>query len=139
MYSSLESMKIIAPTLKREEEATEANIADIISQLVGRHDPFAILEKTELTYIQTLWTPEGFDLEYQERDLMHHYQIRPPIPQRDVISVFQVYLRGEEYWKSEFEFRLKNIATLRYKIGYYLGAFFGGFIRGFREAREKRN
>ena len=69
-------MKLIIPTLNREVDATPEIIAEMIPVLEGKDDPFAILEQSDLTYIQTLWTPNEYDIEYQEQNLMHHYKIK---------------------------------------------------------------
>ncbi len=131
-------MRLIAPTLDRDEEATPESIAEVIPLLEGKEDPFAILEQTNLTYTQVLSTPEGYDLEYQEQNVMNHYQIKAPIPEHKVIMVLQAYLAGDPDWKSGLEFDRKDIATIPTKIGFSLGAFVGGFIKGFKEAREKK-
>ena len=131
-------MKIKAPTLNRDNDATAAIIAEIIPQLVGQPDPFAILEQSEMTYIQALWTKNGFDIEYQERDLMHHYQITKLLPGEQVIAIFQEYLKYGTNWKPQFEFQRKNVATFQYKLGYHIGTFVGSFLKGLRESRAKK-
>lgn len=131
-------MQIIAPTLDREEEANEANVEEIISLLPEKSDPYAILSQSEFTYIQVLWTNDGFHLEYQENDLMHHFQLKNLLSQIQVISIFKKYLKGESSWKSELSFQKKDITSFRYKIGYHIGAFCGGFLKGFKEVRAKK-
>ena len=118
-------MKINCPTLNRYEEATLQTIADSIQKLEGKEDPFLILEKTELTYMQTLWTPDGFELEYQDGNVLEHYRVSELITQEDVIWALQSYLKGEPYWKSKFNFEKKEIATQSYKVGHKIGSIFG--------------
>jgi hypothetical protein len=132
-------MKIIAPTLNKELDATPEIIAEVIPLLNGKDNPFAILQQTELTYMQTLWTPNGYDIEYQEQNVMHHYQLKKLINEQKAISIFQSYLLGEDDWKLEFEFMKKNIANLPTKIGFFLGNILGSFFRGIKEGKEKRN
>jgi hypothetical protein len=122
-------MKINCPTLNRYEEATLQNIAESIYQLEGKEDPFLILEKNELTYMQTLWTPDGFDLEYQDGNILEHYRVSEFATQDDVIWALQNYLKGEPYWKAKFKFEKKEIATQSYKIGHKIGSLFGKLSR----------
>ena len=74
-------MIIHAPTLHREEEATAENIAEIVRRLPSKDKPFAILRKTNMTFIQILWTAEGYILTYQENDIHHIYRARELISQ----------------------------------------------------------
>jgi hypothetical protein len=129
-------MKLVAPTLGIEQSATESLIGNVVSELAGRQDPFAILEQDELTYMQVLWTADGYDLEYQERDVMHHFRLGRLVTASEATLALQNYLAGDETWKEGLKFLRKEIAGSRYKIGYAIGQFFGGITRGFREARD---
>jgi hypothetical protein len=126
-------MIIQAPTLHREEEATTENIAEIVRRLKGKDKPFALLRKTNMTFIQTLWTPEGYILAYQENDIHHIYRAKELVSQGDAIWALQSYLKGEEHWKSKFNFEHKTIDNPFVKISYQLGTIVGKiiqFIRG---------
>jgi hypothetical protein len=126
-------MIIQAPTLKREEEATAENIAEIVRLLKGKDKPFAILKKTNMTFIQILWTSEGYILAYQENDFQHIYRARELVSQADAIWALQSYLKGEERWKSRFDFEHKTIdnplVTMSYKLGTIAGKIIQ-FIKG---------
>ena len=122
-------MIIHAPTLKREEEATAENIAEIIRRIKGKDKPFAIWRKTNMTFIQTLWTPEGYILAYQENDFHHIYRARELVSQKDTIWALQSYLKGEEHWKSKFEFEHKTIDNPFVKVSYQLGTIVGKIIQ----------
>jgi hypothetical protein len=113
----LKEMKILCPTLNRDEIASEEAIAEIIPLLQNRPDPFIILEKDEMTYMQALWTEGGFDLEYQEGTIFEHYRLTELTNKEDAISALQSYLRGEWYWKTRFRFEKKEIATTGSKLG----------------------
>ena len=118
-------MKIICPTLDREETATADNIAEIVKQIENKENPFAILEKEDQLYMQTLWTPDGYDLEYQEGSVLEHYWLAEFTSQEDAIWALQTYLKGEPYWKTKFKFEKKNIATPSFKLGHMVGSFWG--------------
>ena len=125
-------MIIHAPTLKREEEATAENIAEIVRRLKGKDKPFAILKKTNTTFIQILWTAEGYILAYQENDIHHIYRAKELVSQQDTIWALQSYFKGEERWKSKFEFEHKTIDNPIVKISYTLGTIAGKIIQFFK-------
>jgi hypothetical protein len=122
-------MIIHAPTLHREEEATAENIAEIVRLLKGKDRPFAILKDTHMTFMQTLWTPGGYILVYQENDIQHIYRAREFVSQADVIWALQSYLKGEVRWKSKFEFEHKTIDNPLVTISYKLGTIAGKIIQ----------
>jgi hypothetical protein len=122
-------MIIQAPILHREEEATEENIAEIVRLLKGNDRSFAFLRQTNMTFIQTLWIPGGYILAYQENDIMHIYRAREFVSQEDAIWALQSYLKGEERWKSKFEFEHKTIDNPLVKISYQLGTIAGKIIQ----------
>ena len=125
-------MIIHAPTLQREEEATAESIAEIVRLLQGMDRHFAILRKTNMTFMQTLWIPEGYILAYQEHDIMHIYRATEFLSQADIIWAMQSYLQGEERWKSRFNFEHKKIDNPLVKISYKLGTIAGKFIQFFK-------
>jgi hypothetical protein len=129
-------MKLTAPSLGVKQPATESLIAKVVRELAGREDPFAILELDELTYMQVLWTPEGYDLEYQERNIMHHFRLARLVTAAEATLTLQNYLAGDQTWKERLEFVKKDVATWRYRIGYTIGQFVGGFRRGLRQVRD---
>jgi hypothetical protein len=81
--------------------ATAESIARIIHSLAGGSDPFAILGgRDEQTYMQTLWTPHGYQLEYQEGSTAQHYHCtREDLSAETIVEVFCDYLAGDIHWK----------------------------------------
>jgi hypothetical protein len=122
-------MIIQAPALHREEEATAENIAEIVRLLQGKDRSFAFVRQTNMTFIQTLWIPGGYILAYQENDIMHIYRAKEFVSQEDAIWALQSYLKGEERWKSKFEFEHKTIDNPLVKISYQLGTIAGKIIQ----------
>jgi len=107
------------------------NSAFVLPLLENKEDPFLILQKDDMTYIQTLWTPEGYDLEYQEGNIFEHYWLSELANKNDIIWALQNYLKYQPYWKTKFKFEKKDIATLSYKIGHKMGYFFGKITKLF--------
>jgi cyclopropane fatty-acyl-phospholipid synthase-like methyltransferase len=122
-------MIIQAPALHREEEATEENIAEIVRLLKGNDRSFAFVRQTNMTFIQTLWIPGGYILAYQENDIMHIYRAKEFVSQEDAIWALQSYLKGEEHWKSKFNFEHKTIDNPIVKMSYKLGTIAGKIIQ----------
>ena len=125
-------MIIQSPTLKREKEATAENIAEIVRRLKGKDKPFAILKKTNTTFIQILWTAEGYILAYQENDIHHIYRATEYLSQADATWALQSYLKGEERWKSKLEFEHKTIDNPLVTMSYTLGTIAGKIIQFFK-------
>jgi hypothetical protein len=97
MRLTLESGAII-------RNVTEQDIRDRIEG-----EEFAILAANEDTYLQCAERKEApyeYILEYQEGDLSQHYQAtNGGVPLERVIATFIKYLRGDQSWKSDFEWR----------------------------------
>lgn len=79
-------------------------------------DSFAILEQSDLTYLQTAREGDpdaavpAYVLEYQEGSLAAHYRaIDEAIPLERVIAVFQKYALADESWRNEFDWEKMNL------------------------------
>ena len=131
-------MKLISPTLNIEQEANEKLVQEVIEKLPDKDDPFAILAKTELSYIQTLWTKEGYIIEYQVESINNHYISVDYFSQTQVVQIFNQYLSSEDSWHQKYEFIKKDIGGFWGNIGFMVGNFFGSFVRGFKEARKNK-
>jgi hypothetical protein len=125
-------MKIISPTLNLEKEAPLDEVAGIIRELDGKADPFLILQHDDMTYMQTLWTPEGFCLEYQEGTTDRHYESKSLLDEETVISCLKAYLAGDSSWENITEFEQKVIRDIPFSLGRTIGRFIHGFILGLR-------
>jgi hypothetical protein len=73
-------------------------IPDILDVLVGRNDPFLVVERADQVYIQTLWTEDGFLLEYREGSEAEHYRASHRLSAADVAITIQGYLT-QGSWK----------------------------------------
>ncbi|MEE8250588.1 MAG: hypothetical protein V3R24_02515 [Gemmatimonadales bacterium] len=102
-------MKLLAPTLEIEAGATPVLINEVFRKLPGQQDPFAILSRDELIYMQAVWNRDGFCLEYQEGSIDRHYWTKENISVEDAIWAFQEYFAGRDGWPQQFEFEKKDI------------------------------
>ena len=84
------------------QNPSEADIrAAVLSMDPEKNDAFLILATGDLTYIQTSGDPKnGFQLEYQEGDIQHHYQARRDYSVEEIIRALVSYLSGGVEWKN---------------------------------------
>lgn len=76
----------------------------ILASLVGLADEFAILEQSEMTYMQTSGNvTDGFVIEYQEGSTDEHYKADEKVPLDKLVLAFQSYAAGTDAWRSMFE------------------------------------
>ena len=122
-------MTIESPHLQQPVEATAERIAEVIASLPQQKDGdrFVILTGSDpQAYIQTLSTPIGFHLEYQEGSIAQHYRCtREDLSADEVIEVFRNYLAGDIFWKRRFQFECRDLRTPSFRAGFRLGKFFG--------------
>jgi len=130
-------MKLEAPTLNVNEAARVESIARVIRELEGRENPYAILSANDLTYVQALWTGDGYVVEYQEGSIDRHFVLGVYLKSEEVEKIFGSFLSEDNDWKNEYRVWRKNIRGFWGNLGYQIGIFFGCFLRGFRETREK--
>ena len=131
-------MKLYAPTVNIDEEASNRLVESTINSLVGKNDPFVILSKEEMSYIQSLWTDNGFIVSFQNGGIDEHYEFNTYISRPQTIKLFQAYLANTDSWQGNFEYSKKSIGGFWYKLGEGLGRFFGNLVKGFNEAKNKR-
>jgi hypothetical protein len=118
-----------SPHLQQSVEATPDKIAEVIASLPQQKesDRFAILSgNDEQVYVQTLSTPQGFQLEYQDGSIAQHYHCtREDLSADEVIEVFRDYLGGDVFWKRRFQFECRDLTTQSFRAGFRIGEFFG--------------
>lgn len=87
------------------DKPTPEQIAEALSSLTTEGNSFAILERTDSTYLQTgLQTTGEYVVEYQDGSLDKHYEAITEDP-RQVVAAFQAYATGSDNWKREFEWQ----------------------------------
>ena len=82
--------------------------------MIGRIDPnednpFAILSRTEGTYLQTLRIDEGYLLEHQLVNVSSHYEVPAPVPGESVTEAMLSYLRGDYQWLEMFDWQKQEL------------------------------
>ena len=121
-------MKLFTPQRGEAETATRELIAEVIARLptYPAGDQFAILGPDDLTYIQTLLTPDGFVLQYQEGSIDRHFETtRGDLQAAEVIEAFGAYLDGNPGWRWPFEWWKVELRSGFYRLGFLVGRVLG--------------
>jgi hypothetical protein len=97
-------MKFISPVLKRSIKADKAKVAELLKQIKKTDDPFLIVEESEMTYMQVLWTSKGYIVEYQEGSIKKHFQSIEKVTMTEAKKSIELYLDGDLAWKDRIEY-----------------------------------
>ncbi|PQO25999.1 hypothetical protein C5Y96_21345 [Blastopirellula marina] len=81
-----------SPHLLKTIPAYPEIIPDILDILVGRQNPYLIVDRGNEFYIQTMWTEEGYLLEYRSGSEAEHYESPQPLKAAEVARIIQGYL-----------------------------------------------
>jgi len=93
---------------KKIQNPTEADIRQAISTLdTDKNSAFLILGTSNMTYIQSSGDKKvGFDLEYQDGDLKHHFRAkRDSFKAEEIIKAMTSYSAGTDEWKKISEWK----------------------------------
>ena len=121
-------MNVFAPHRGEPVAATRELIATVIAELplAPSGDQFAILGPNDMTYVQTLLTPDGFVLEYQEGTTEQHFEsTRGDLREAEVVEAMGAYLDGNPAWRWPFEWRQVEVRPAPYRMGLGLGRLLG--------------
>ena len=128
-------MNLSSYTLSIDEVASPKLIGEVIAQLPNREDPFAVLAIDKNTYMQCLWTEDGFVLEYQDGSIDRHYCSGDYLSSDTVNAAFVQYHNKENSWRTNIEFYRKNLRGFWGNLGYQIGYFIGSFTRGYKGSK----
>jgi hypothetical protein len=88
---------------KEPPEPSLPHIREAIEAFKGGPNSFAILARSEFTYMQCQSGNNiGYSLEYQEGSLEEHYKCKNDLTEEDVIEILQAYRNEDESWKTKF-------------------------------------
>ena len=130
-------MKITSPTLNIDENASDSIIQSIFSALPEKSDPYVILEVSDMSYLQSVWTENGFIVEFQIDSIDQHYIINNALTCDQVVQLFTLYFTSDDRWLGNYEYTRKNLRGFWGGLGYSIGNFVGSITRGFKEGSAK--
>ena len=126
-------MNLFAPHRGTPVSATHELIAEVIASLPAapNGEQFAILGPDDQTYIQTLLTPNGFVLQYQEGSAERHFEsTRTDLRETEVVEAFGAYLDGNVAWRWPIEWRQVEVRPESYRMGLWVGRLVGRLFGG---------
>ncbi len=93
---------------KRVQNPTEADIREAIwSMDTKKGGAFLVMELSKMTYIQASGDQRmGFEMEYQEADIQHHYRAKRRFTADEVVNALTFYAVGDDKWKGTAEWEL---------------------------------
>jgi hypothetical protein len=96
---------------KKIQNPTEADIRRAVFALdTEMNDAFLILGRTDVAYIQTSGDQKaGFELEYQEDDIKHHYRATRDLTADEIVKALVSYSIGSDDWKRLVEWELLEL------------------------------
>ena len=130
-------MKITSPTLNVDENASESIIQMVFSKLPEKSDPFVIMEAYEMCYIQSVWTEDGFIVEFQIDSIDQHFVLNNTLTNSQASQLFIQYFNKNDSWLKDYKYTRKNLRGFWGGLGYSIGNFIGNITRGFKEGRAK--
>jgi hypothetical protein len=104
-------MRLETATLKDVTDRSDEFIESTIRALPASREPFAILALSPETYIQTYWSQDGFELEYQEGTVERHYRVTRWVTQEETVDAFLRFARGDRSWITKATFERLDPAT----------------------------
>ena len=98
-------MELVVNGSVQDGRLTNEAIEAAIRSLASDGDSFAILAKSEMSYLQTSGSPKaGFVLEYQDGSIEEHYSCTAHELSADqVVVAFQRYFAGDNRWRTDMD------------------------------------
>ena len=98
-------MKLTTEGRIASANVTEEELLNAFQDDTGRSE-FIILTQSDQVFIQATGDyPGAFMMEYREGDNTHHFQCTQSVLKENVQSVFMKYLKEDNSWKTDFEWK----------------------------------
>lgn len=97
-----------SPWLLKDQPAYSQIIPDLLATLQKREDPYLVVESGDEKYIQTLWTKDGYLLEYRDGSPDSHFRASSYLDSAKVSKVICGYIDSKS-WNEEVEFQKVKI------------------------------
>jgi hypothetical protein len=112
-------MHLTTPHRNGPVDASRDAIAQILGDLPGKENPYLILSgDDEMTFMQTVWTPGGFVLEFQKGSVDQHYRCeRENLSAADVFETFIYYLTTNGSTPPSLSFRRIEVRSIWQRLG----------------------
>jgi hypothetical protein len=116
-------MKLIAPALSLDVEPALDDVKKALSDIQNvKEEPSVVLQRTEMTFLQTDYTPEGYRLKCQFESNDRRFTAKRTFTYDEIVHAFELYFKGDTAWKKGIEFELTNQSGhAAFKIGFLIG------------------
>jgi hypothetical protein len=116
-------MRLKAPALSLDFEPTLEDVKKALLDIQSvAQDPFVILRRTEMTYLQATYSPDGYRLECQFESADKHFKAKATFTHEAIVKVFELYFKADTSWKQGIEFETMNgQQPFIFKLGFFLG------------------
>lgn len=85
------------------------HVRECIEALNGNNDSFAILSRSEYTYVQCVGGKlQGYRVEFQDGSVNEHYYCTKNLKRKEVIKIFQNYREGNDIWRTDYDWEKDN-------------------------------
>jgi hypothetical protein len=86
-----------SPWLLQSIRAYPEILPDIIAVLPKRADPYLVITREGEHYMQTLWTEDGFILEFRDGNADSHFRSRKHLDAASVTRAIQAYIQNTQW------------------------------------------
>jgi len=86
-----------SPWLLQKMNARPEMISDIVAVLAKRQDPYLVVARSDEYYMQTLWTDQGYILEFREGNAASHYRGSALFDADTVASIIRRFVLKEPW------------------------------------------
>lgn len=116
-------MKLISTALSLDIEPTIDDIKKALSDIrTVEQDPFVILNRTEMTYLQAAYSNGSYVLECQYESTDKRFRAKGTFTHEAIEKAFELYFKGDTSWKQGIKFKLVNTKQpFIFKLGFFIG------------------
>ena len=97
-----------SPWLLQSIAAYPEIIPDILATLPNRENPYLIVSREDEHYMQTLWTADGFILEFRDGSAESHFRARDHLDATTAAHTIQSYIANDQ-WRNFAAFDLVTL------------------------------
>jgi hypothetical protein len=116
-------MNLLSPALSLDIQPTLEDVKKALLDIqTVKQDPLVILKRTEMTYLQTTYSADGYALECQFESTDKHFKAKGTFTHEAIVKAFELYFKGDTSWKQGIAFEQMNASQpFIFRLGYFLG------------------
>jgi hypothetical protein len=117
-------MKLISTSLSLNIEPSLADVNKAVLDIQNvKQYPFIILAHNKTNYLRTIYSKEGYVLEYQYGSAEERFRSKDNLNIDEISKALKLYLQRDILWKNGIEFEKINITKpASFRLGYIAGS-----------------